>query len=242
MKISSTEIQNNFGKYLKIASELEIVTITRNGKDIARLSPCLDLECHLAEEAFAYKSNINDPVSYERFIEMTENSDLRYELIDGVVYNLSAPNFYHQTALAEIFVYFYNWFKGKKCRPLMAPFDVTLLKSEENINVVQPDIIIICDTEMIDEKGKYKGVPTLTVEILSSSTRTHDLLRKLELYRSTGIIEYWVVDPDKKQISIYNFDFEKKSISDYRTYIGDSVVKSEVFKDMELNLQDMFPY
>jgi prevent-host-death family protein len=34
--VSSTELQNNLGKYLELASEQEVV-ITRNGKPIARL-------------------------------------------------------------------------------------------------------------------------------------------------------------------------------------------------------------
>ncbi len=36
MIVKSTEIQNNFGKYLDLASEQEIV-ITRNGLPVARL-------------------------------------------------------------------------------------------------------------------------------------------------------------------------------------------------------------
>lgn len=32
------------------------------------------------------------------------------------------------------------WFKGKKCEPLIATFDVTLYKDDKNINIVQPDI------------------------------------------------------------------------------------------------------
>jgi prevent-host-death family protein len=35
MKVSSTEVQNNFSKYLKIASELEDVIVTRNGYEVA---------------------------------------------------------------------------------------------------------------------------------------------------------------------------------------------------------------
>ena len=42
MRISSTEIQNNFGKYLKIASDLEDVIVTRNRRDVAKLTVCDD--------------------------------------------------------------------------------------------------------------------------------------------------------------------------------------------------------
>ena len=69
-------------------------------------------------------------------------------------------------------------YKGKKCEPLTAPFDVTLLK-DNNKNVVQPDILVICDTENIDEKGRYWGIPSLILEVLSETTRHKDMLKNL---------------------------------------------------------------
>lgn len=41
MKVSSTELQNNFGKYLMLAGQEDII-ITRNGLEIARLSALRD--------------------------------------------------------------------------------------------------------------------------------------------------------------------------------------------------------
>ena len=237
MKVSSTEVQNNFGKYLKIAAELEDVIVTRNGYEIAKLVPCEERSA-LAEEAANYIYNDRWKVSFEEFLKMVENSDLRYEYIDGEVYLLSAPIYSHQVAVDEIHGMFYNWFKGKKCRPLTSPFDVTLFKGKENINVVQPDIIVICDTDKIDAAGKYKGVPTLAVEVLSRSTRRKDIIKKLDLYMQTGVKEYWIVDPDKKEVIVYNF--KKHDIDDNETYTGDTTARSKVFEGLEVRLADMF--
>ena len=239
MKVPSTEVQNNFGKYLKIASELEDVIVTRNGYEVAKIVPCEERSV-VAEEAANYIYNDRWKVNYEEFLKMVENSDLRYEYIDGEVYLLSSPVYNHQVAVSKIQGIFFNWFKGKKCRPLTSPFDVTLFKGKENINVVQPDIIVICDTEKIDASGKYQGVPALTVEVLSRSTRTKDMLKKLDLYMQTGVKEYWLVDPDKKELSI--FYFEKHDIEDNNTYTGDMVVKSKVFKGLEFRLADIFTF
>ncbi len=239
MKVPSTEVQNNFGKYLKIASELEEVIVTRKGYEVAKIVPCEERSI-LAEEAANYIFNDRWKVSYEEFLKMVENSDLRYEYIDGEVYLLSSPVYNHQASVAEIFATFHNWFKGKKCRPLTSPFDVTLVKSKDNINVVQPDIIVICDTDKIDASGKYKGVPALAVEVLSRSTRSKDMLKKLDLYMHTDVREYWIVDPDKKEVSIYNF--EKQDISDHDTCIGDMTVKSKVFAGLEVRLADIFTF
>ncbi len=237
MRVASTEVQNNFGKYLNFAAASEEIIITRNGKDIAKIIPCNNDDL-VNEENGIYENSDKPKVTYEEFLELTENSDLRYELIDGEVFMLASPSYAHQTAIAEIFNQLYNWFKGKKCRPLTSPFDVTLIKGEDNKNVVQPDIIVICDTETVDEKGKYKGVPTLVVEVLSPSSKKHDMLRKLDLYMKTGIREFWLVDTQKKAIYIYNF--ENKTIIDYTSFLYNDSVKSTVFKGLEIRLEDVF--
>lgn len=239
MKVPSTEVQNNFGKYLKIAAELEDVIITRKGYEVAKIVPCEERSV-VAEEAVNYIFNDRWKVTYEEFLKMVENSDLRYEYIDGEVYLLTSPVYSHQVSVVEILNVLYNWFKGKKCRPLTSPFDVTLIKSKDNINVVQPDIIVICDTDKIDSSGKYKGVPTLAVEVLSRSTRSKDMLKKLDLYMQTDVQEYWLVDPDKKEVSVYSF--EKHDIAEHDTYMGDMIVKSRTFKGLEVRLADIFTF
>ena len=236
MKVSSTVVQNNFGKYLKIA-DAEDVVVTRNGKDIARIVSC-DGDSYINEEALEYNIGGKPPVSYEEFIAMSENSELRYELIDGDLYLLASPGFKHQIAVTRISKYFSNWFEGKKCIPLTSPFDVTLIKSKENINVVQPDIMVICDTDMVDDNDRYKGVPSLVVEVLSPSTRSKDMIRKLDLYRVTGVSEYWMVDVDKKVIHVYQF--KEYSIADYQIFTNADTAESSVFKGLKVSLQDVF--
>ena len=236
MKVSSTEVQNNFGKYLKIAAEEDVV-ITRNGKNIARIVAC-DGDSYVNEEALEYDAGAKVTMSYEEFIALTESSELRYELIDGELYLLASPNFKHQLAVARIAKFFFNWFEEKKCIPLTSPFDVTLFKSKENINVVQPDILVICDIDKVDEKGKYKGVPTLVVEVLSPSTRNKDMIRKLELYRMTGVSEYWMVDIEKKAIHVYQF--EQQNIADYQIFINVDTAESSVFEGLIVKLKDIF--
>ncbi len=236
MKVPSTKIQNNFGKYLKIASELEDVIISRNGKEIARIVSCSDKN-HVDEEAVNYFFNDQGKISHEEFLKLTNNTEARYEYIDGQVYLMASPTYGHQIVVDEIYVKFHHWFKGKGCRALTSPFDVKLLKNENEINVVQPDIIVICDTDMVNEKGVYTGVPRLVVEVLSHSTRKRDMLKKLDLYMQSGIKEYWMVDPLKKAVHVYMF--AKNDMKDYEIYMGDRVVKSGVFIGLEVKLEEI---
>ena len=128
MRVPSTEVQNNFGKYLKFVEVNEEIIVTKNGRDIARILPCDDPHKNLvAEEAAEYQTR-GGRVTYEEFMELVESSDQRFELIDGVIYNLASPSYGHQYAVREIIGTFYIWFKNKKCIPLTSPFDVTFLR------------------------------------------------------------------------------------------------------------------
>lgn len=240
MRVPSTEVQNNFGKYLKYAEVNEEIIVTKNGKDIARILPCDDPQKSLVAEGAAEYQTREGRVSYEEFLELTEASEQRFELIDGTIYNLAAPSYEHQYAVQEIFGTFYNWFKNKECIPLTSPFDVTLFKAENNICVVQPDIIVICDRDNMDKKGKYKGVPTLVVEVLSISTRSKDILKKLELYQQCGVKEYWMVDPKNNLVNVYIFD--KNEITDNLAFHKDAHehAESAYFSGLKVVLMDVF--
>jgi len=243
MEVPSTEVQNNFGQYMKFAFYEDII-VTRNGKRavvIKRYEEDNEKGIKgtiLAEKAQAY--NLEDlKISYEDFIKLTEESDNRYEYIDGEVYLLASPSYNHQSIIVEILNTMYNRFKGEKCKPLTAPFDVTLLK-EDNKNVVQPDILVICDTVNINEKGRYTGIPSLVLEVLSETTKHKDLLKKLDLYIHSGISEYWIVNPFKKEIYVYYI--EDKAISEYEVYKGNEGAKSILFKGLEISLEQIFEF
>jgi len=71
------------------------------------------------------------------------------------------------------------------------------IELDDEKNVVQPDILVICDHDKIDDKGRYYGTPSLVIEIISDSTKTKDMTVKLELYMRSGMKEYWVVIRDR---------------------------------------------
>ena len=236
MRVSSTDLQKNLDKYLKEVTKNDPLTITKHGKVVATIVSCSD-ELSLKEGEAAYQTEPGY-VSYQAYLQLTEKSEERFELIDGELYLLASPAYAHQTALSELYVLFYNLFKGKSCRPLFAPFDVTLIKSETNINVVQPDILVICDTEKIDADGKYKGVPTLVVEVLSPSTRTKDMTKKLNLYQQPGVREYWLIDPEQQ--TAHQYAFADQCITTQMKYVGDSILQSACFPGLTVKLKDLF--
>ena len=238
MEVSSTEVQNNFGRYLKLARFEEII-VTRNGKKTVVIKPYHETEkcASLAAEKSERYDPANEDISYEDFLKLTEESEHRYEYIDGEVYLLTSPSFDHQIIVMELAHVLYHWFKGNKCRPLTAPLDVTL-SVENSKNVVQPDLVVICDTENISENRRYTGIPDLVIEVLSASTQMKDMLKKLNLYLHGGIKEYWIVNPFHQEV--YTYFFGEQDIKDCRAYKGSEMLQSTIFEGLEIPLEQIF--
>ena len=62
-----------------------------------------------------------------------------------------------------------------------------------------------------------------------------DYLTKLFKYRSCGVKEYWIVDPSKSRIIVYNFTGEE-SVEEYTMQ---DVVKAGIYEDLEIDFGKM---
>ena len=131
----------------------------------------------------------------------------RAELIDGKIYNMAPPNTRHQRLLnfisTEINMYIRE--NNGECEVFPAPFAVFLNKDDKNY--VEPDISVICDKDKITDKGCV-GAPDWIIEVVSPSSRKMDYYKKLFKYRTAGVREYWVVDPDRKIVTVYEFEHD----------------------------------
>jgi Uma2 family endonuclease len=115
----------------------------------------------------------------------------RWEIIDGIAYAMSpAPSPRHQTVTGNLFGKLLQHLSGKPCRPFIAPTDVRLTETD----VVQPDILVVCDAAKITPTH-IEGAPDVVVEVLSPTTAAKDLRQKKMLYERSGVREYIVVDP-----------------------------------------------
>lgn len=177
---------------------------------------------------------------------LTWDDDQRWELIDGEAFCMSpGPNRLHQKWLGELFAQFHVYLDGKPCEVFIAPLDVRLPESadasdEETTTVVQPDLMVVCDRDKLDDRG-IKGAPDLVVEIISPSTAKRDITTKYELYQRQGVREYWLVYPNDRTLLVYRLaddgryarpDVFGEGDSVPVTLLGDLVVDmGKVFRD-----------
>lgn len=131
----------------------------------------------------------------------------RAELIDGHIYMMAPPSRTHQTLVSRLNQLIANYIEatGGDCEVFPAPFAVFL--NEDDINYVEPDILVVCDPSKLDEKGCH-GAPDWVIEIVSESSRRMDYMIKLFKYRMAGVREYWIVDSKKQRVIVYNFEHD----------------------------------
>lgn len=138
----------------------------------------------------------------EYFALTPEDSTERYELINGELVLQAAPGEIHQDIVGGLYseIRIFIRSNGGNCKPMIAPFEVVL----DEHNVVQPDVMIICDKNKMDGK-RCNGAPDFIIEVLSANRRD-DLVDKLALYSAHGVREYWIVDPKNEKTLVYFFE------------------------------------
>ncbi|MGI6364679.1 MAG: Uma2 family endonuclease [Bacillota bacterium] len=160
--------------------------------------------------------------------------------IDGEIHLLASPGATHQRIIGQLHLILQSHLIDCICEVFLAPFDVHFKKKGiKDPDVMQPDLLVACGlAENVTAEDRYMGTPTLVFEILSDSTRTKDMIAKLNTYRLSGVEEYWLVDPKRENIVVYSFrDCE---IERYKTYEAGAVAQSVVFKGLEIPLSPLF--
>lgn len=157
----------------------------------------------------------------------------RAELIDGQIYYMAPPSRKHQRITVELSTIINNYIKSQNgsCEVDIAPFAVFL--NENSRNYVEPDISVICDPNKLNDKG-CSGAPDWIIEIVSPGSRRMDYFTKLFKYRNAGVREYWIVDPDKNRIMVYNFETE-----DTGDYTFSDSVKAGIYNDFFINFSEI---
>ena len=125
----------------------------------------------------------------------------RYELIDGALFLMPSPNEAHQDIFGLLFSLLYTYMGSSGIGKVVgSPSDVR--KGDRTRNRVQPDVYVVRVTG-----GKRPKYPydlhdlLLAVEVVSPSNPLHDYHTKRNLYLRENVGEYWIFNPDARNVS-----------------------------------------
>ena len=184
------------------------------------------------------------PAEKERYTfadVLTWGEDERIEVINGEAVMMAPPLRVHQEILMALSRQIANYLDGKRCKVYPAPFAVRLFEEDgdapEDVDtMVEPDIAVVCDPDKLDKYG-CKGAPDMVIEILSPSTRRHDLAVKYRLYQRAGVREYWIVDPDGKTVQVFRLEDGFYGAADVYTA---GAVPVGIWEDFSIDLSLVF--
>ncbi|MBR0482391.1 MAG: Uma2 family endonuclease [Firmicutes bacterium] len=140
---------------------------------------------------------------------MTLPEDFRYELIDGVLFNLAVPVIDHQTIVEEIYLQFREGIRKNNGKCIVRELPTAIYYDKKNQLI--PDLFVLCDKKKLGRKY-LMGSPDLIVEVLSPSTKQKDLTVKLAKYSEKGVRECWFADPKKERVIVYTFSDPEDNI------------------------------
>lgn len=173
-------------------------------------------------------------LTYEDYAKTPD--DERYELLDGELVFMPSPKEIHQRILGRLFVALHVWaIEGMLGQVYVAPFDVVL----SDTNTLQPDILFISNERShIITEANVQGAPDLATEIISPSDPNRDRVRKREIYERHAVNEYWLVDPDARNVTVLTL--RDGAYLTAGIYGESDTLTSPTLPGFTLNLADLF--
>ncbi len=165
-------------------------------------------------------------VTVETYRQLPEGAP--YQLINGQLVMSPSPKINHQEIMSKIFLQIGNYLNIKPLgRCFFAPVDVHF----DELNVFQPDILFVSNKNLsfIKEDGVY-GAPDIVIEVLSTGSAFTDTEQKFKIYEKYGVKEYFIVDPEDKNVTAY-YLIDNRLLEKYgQPRIIDSVVLEKVIE------------
>ena len=125
------------------------------------------------------------------------------EFTDGHVEVLAMPTMIHQLMVIFLFDALRNFTAAtNRGTVLLAPFRIRLRTGKFR----EPDVTLMLAEHASRISNEYWDAADLVMEVVSDDDRRRDLETKRLDYAMAGIPEYWIVDPQLRQIAVLFLD------------------------------------
>lgn len=170
------------------------------------------------------------------YLRLTD-SNWMVEFKDGRIEVLPMPTLYHQLVVDFLLDALKQFIKQHADgRVLTAPLPVRLNHRQE---YREPDIVYR-SRERLQATDRYPDGADLVIEVMSEGeeARERDLVAKREDYAKAGITEYWIVDPQRREIHVLALDSE--SYREHGVFADKQIATSVMFDGFAVNVREVF--
>ena len=142
--------------------------------------------------------------SFEEYLTYNDETDNKYELVNGELKLMPTASGFHALILHFIFKILEQEIDKIKQQWKVMPGTVGVRTANNKSRI--PDLVILSETQCQEIREMSTAVlespPLLAVEIVSPNNADDDYRYKRSEYAVREIPEYWIIDPDHKKVSI----------------------------------------
>ncbi len=150
----------------------------------------------------------------------------KYELVRGDLFVTPAPSLEHETILARLTEILVPFVVANDLGKVFHPRAIVRFDGSE----VEPDLMV----RRLHSGGSLDWddapTPILVVEVLSSSTRRRDLGEKRRFYLDANVAEYWIVDPEARDVQVARLGDDDHRATELVTWMPAGAHKSLVIE------------
>ncbi|NJM46547.1 MAG: Uma2 family endonuclease [Alkalinema sp. RU_4_3] len=180
-------------------------------------------------------------ISLEEYLTYDDGTDTRYELVDGVLVEMSLGTGQHSGIIRRLSKTFEREAEKVGLAWVAIPALVgveTKVPGKKDFARI-PDVTVLPESqwEIIESRSGSavvrldESAPILVAEVISPSTKTTDFGEKRSEYADRGINEYWIINPAKKTVlvlSLVNGSYQEA------TFTGEMAIASLTFQVLNL--------
>ena len=135
----------------------------------------------------------------DEFLDWAQHQEGRYELVDGIPQMMAGAKAQHDPIALNVLVALRAKLRGGPCRPFTADYAVRIPTGQ----VRRPGVGVECAPIVPDQLAAEQ--PRHVAEVLSPSTRSFDLVRKLDECKGVpGLAHILLPAPDMAQATLWS--------------------------------------
>jgi Uma2 family endonuclease len=131
-------------------------------------------------------------------LERMPDDGNRYEVVRGELFVTPAPRPAHEAIVEELADNLAPYVAAQSLGRVHISRPAVVIDESQ----VEPDIVVRPAIRPIPKKWEEMPDPILVVEVLSDSTERRDRVAKRSLYLDSEVPEYWIVDGDRRTITV----------------------------------------
>jgi Uma2 family endonuclease len=143
-------------------------------------------------------------ISFERYLQLEEESPLKHEFLDGMAWAMAGGTYDHSAITTNVIVWLGQRLRGKGCRPYESNMRIRVKATGL---ATYPDASIVCGRVQLDPddpKSTTVVNPRVLIEVLRPSAEKYDRGEKLDHYKKIATLrEVALISTDRRLIEVW---------------------------------------